>query len=147
MINPGNNPTRRLLPEQDADKNADSMMPVNRGNSNKNRVEALPKSRKQRRLEATGVLPVADMQSVNLDDARLRAKAKRFSLMVCNDTSLYHDNFSSFAIPEQEAKALKKSKSPKDKWVDADMDIHAFNARIDLLLEKFLRQENGGEKG
>lgn len=135
------------MAEEDEFRNIDSMRPSRKVNHDvtPDRGEALPKTRRQRRLEQQGSAPVSVMpenSEYSYYDKELRKKAKAFSLMVFKDDSLDPENFSSLAmIPENDNLPAKKtwwSKKSVEEPGEA-IDIHALKGHIESLLIRFLR--------
>lgn len=141
------NPNIRRMAEEDEFRNIDSMRPSHKADQavTPDRGEALPKTRRQRRLEQQGFAPVSVMpenSEYSYYDKELRKKAKAFSLMVFNDNSLDPESLSSLAMtPDDDDLPVKKTwwgkrivEEPKE-----EIDIHALNGQVNSLLIRFLR--------
>jgi hypothetical protein len=141
-------------PEEDAFRHSDSMMPArpvlpsgsadislpSAPSQSGSLGEALPKTRKQRRLEQKGIVASDSLAPENaLEDAELRKKARQFSLMVFNDPDLDPASLSSLAVPHEDIQMRKKGRKNKQDSLAEDIDMHALDARIESLLVRFLR--------
>lgn len=136
-------PYPRRKAEEDAIRNTDSMMPVRKTSStaSESRSEALPKTRKQRRLEEKG-LSAQDSAVIGhpADHDPLKQKAKAFSQMVCNDIDA--STASSLSFLKEDNSRPKKGK--RDKGAEdftEGIDMEALDSRIEGLLSRFLRNQ------
>lgn len=134
-------PLPRHKAEQDAERNPDSMMPVCNDPSKDKMPEALPKSRKQRRMEQKNLTSGLFTEEPSARNTELKTKAKEFSRMIFTDPSLDQEAFSSMSVSPDDTSEKKKSRKAKVDDFYEGIDIPALNSRVDNLLGKFLRRE------
>lgn len=126
--------------EEDAFRNSDSMMPE--GNGHQSSVatgkEALPKTRRQRRLEQQSGIPASGDPKNPLQEKELRGKARLFSLMVFNDPGLDPATYSSLSLHADDIVIKKKWGRKKPEEPEEEIDMRALESHIDSLLGMLL---------
>lgn len=119
-------PNRRRKGEEDVDRNADSM--ISRKTLKSVTEDGVPITRRQQKL-----------QRIEANDARLKSLAKEFSVMVFNDPIIADKSHSSMGVSPDEASVSKKSKQAELDFLPEENA--RIRARVDTLLEKFLRSK------